>query len=153
MDKGKRIGIGSDHIGLPLKNILRDYLVKKGYLVDDFGVNQDTPVDYPDVAVAVASEVAAGKYERAILVCGTGAGMAIVANKIPGVRAVSVTDPYTAERAIASNNAQIITFGSLVTGSETAKKLVDTWLDSEFQPERSGKKVQKIIDVDKQYHC
>lgn len=152
MDKENRIGIGSDHIGLPLKNILRDYLEKKGYLVDDFGVNKEDPVDYPDVAVQLAREVAAGKYDRAILVCGTGAGMAIVANKVPGVRAVSVTEPYTAERARASNNAQVITFGSLVTGSETAKKLIDIWLTSEFQAERSGKKVQKIMDVDEQYH-
>lgn len=152
MENKKRIGIGADHIGLPLKNIIRDYLINKGYQVDDFGVNSEDPVDYPDVAIILAKEVAAGKYDRAILVCGTGAGMAIVANKIPGVRAVSVTEPYTADRARASNNSQIITFGSQVTGSETAKKLIDIWLDSEFQAERSGKKVKKISDIDAQYH-
>ena len=112
MDKNQPIVIGADHLGLPLKNAIRDYLIKLGHQVDDMGVNSGDPVDYPDVGAALAEAVAAGKYARGILVCGTGAGMAIVANKVPGVRAVCVQDPYTAERAVASNNAQVITFGS-----------------------------------------
>ena len=110
-DKSKPIIMGADHFGLPLKNSIRDYLLKLGYQVVDRGVNSTDPVDYPDMGAIVAEEVSEGKFERGILVCGTGAGMAIVANKVPGVRAVCVTDPYTAERAVASNNAQIITFG------------------------------------------
>src|SRR5262245_42563540 len=99
-DKSKTIVIGADHMGLPLKNAVRDYLRQKGYTVEDMGVETETPVDYPDVGAALAERVGEGEFERGILVCGTGAGMAIVANKVPGVRAVAVYDPYTAERAV-----------------------------------------------------
>lgn len=150
-DKSKIIVVGSDHYGLPLKNAVRDYLRSLGYQVDDFGVESDTPVDYPDIGAMVAESVAAGKYDRGVLVCGTGAGMAIVANKVPGVRAVSVQDPYTAERARASNNAQIITMGSQIIGVEVAKKLIDIWLESEFQGGRSAPKVNKINELDEKY--
>ena len=151
MDKNTPIVMGADHFGMPLKNAIRDYLIKKGYQVVDMGVNEDTPVDYPDMGAKVAEEVGAGKYERGILVCGTGAGMAIVANKVPGVRAVCVQDPYTAERAVASNNAQIITFGSQITGAVVAEKLIDIWLGSEFQGGRSAPKVAKIDHLDEKY--
>jgi ribose 5-phosphate isomerase B len=145
--------MGADHFGMPLKDAIRDYLIKKGYQVVDMGVNASTPVDYPDVGARVAEEVGAGKYERGILVCGTGAGMAIVANKVPGVRAVCVQDPYTAERAVASNNAQIITFGSQITGTVVAEKLIDIWLESEFQGGRSAPKVAKIDNLDEKYRA
>jgi len=151
LDKSVKIVMGADHFGLALKDGLRDYLREKGYQVDDLGVSNETPVDYPDVGAIVAEEVGAGKYTRGILVCGTGAGMAIVANKVPGVRAVCVNDPYTAERAVASNNAQIITFGSQVTALPVAKKYVDIWLDSEFQGGRSAPKVAKIDHLDEKY--
>ena len=151
MDKNKPIVIGAEHMGLPLKNAIRDYLVKKGYQVDDMGVNAADPVDYPDVGAQLAEAVAAGSYERGILVCGTGAGMAIVANKVPGVRAVAVQDPYTAERAVASNNAQIVTFGSQIIGPQVAEKLIDIWLESEFQGGRSAPKVAKIDNLDEKY--
>ncbi len=150
-DKSKKIVVGSDHFGLPLKNVVRDYMRSKGYQVDDLGVNSEDPVDYPDVGAALAEKVSQGEYERGVLVCGTGAGMAIVANKVPGVRAVAVYDPYVAERAVASNNAQIITLGSQVTGPEVAKKLIDIWLASEFQGGRSAPKVEKINQVDSRY--
>jgi len=151
MNGVSKIIVGSDHFGLPLKNVLRDYLRELGCEVDDWGVTTDDPVDYPDVAVAVAELVAAGKYDRGLLVCGTGAGMAIVANKVPGVRAVCVHDAYTAERARASNNAQLITMGSLVIGTAAAKKLIDIWLESEYQGGRSAPKVAKIDQVDAKY--
>jgi ribose 5-phosphate isomerase B len=148
---GKKIVIGSDHFGLPLKQKIGEYLYSLGYEVEDMGVKADDPVDYPDIGTALAELVAASHYERGILICGTGAGMAIVANKVPGVRAVCVQDPYTAERARASNNAQIITFGSQITGFEVAKKLLDIWLKSEFQGGRSAPKVKKIDDLDQKY--
>ncbi|MCB0047213.1 MAG: RpiB/LacA/LacB family sugar-phosphate isomerase [Caldilineaceae bacterium] len=151
-DKQKTIVVAADHLGMPLKDTVRDYLQELGYRVDDLGVNADDPVDYPDVGAALAERVAAGDYERGILVCGTGAGMAIVANKVPGVRAVCVADPYTAERAVASNNAQVITMGSQITGPSVARKLVDIWLDSEFQGGRSAPKVGKIDALDEKYH-
>ncbi|MFN8441504.1 MAG: RpiB/LacA/LacB family sugar-phosphate isomerase [Caldilineaceae bacterium] len=152
-DKSKPIIMGADHFGLPLKNAIRDYLVKLGYEVVDRGVNNDTPVDYPDVGAMVAEEVGEGKFERGILVCGTGAGMAIVANKVPGVRAVCVNDPYTAERAVASNNAQIITFGAQITGSVVAEKLIDVWLGSEYKGGRSAPKVEKMEKLDEKYRA
>lgn len=145
------IVMGADHLGLPLKNMVRDYISEKGYQVEDLGVHHDQSVDYPDIGVALAELIRQHKYHRGILVCGTGAGMAIVANKVPGVRAVSVYDPYTAERAVASNNAQIITLGSQITGFAVAKKLIDIWLESEFQEERSGVKVEKINQLDEKY--
>ena len=152
MDKSKKIVVGADHLGLPLKNVVRDHLLELGYQVEDMGVNSTDPVDYPDVGAALAEAVAAGNYTRGVLVCGTGAGMAIVANKVPGVRAVCVADPYTAERAVASNNAQIITMGSQITGPAVAVKLIDIWLESEFQGGRSAPKVAKIDASDTKYH-
>ena len=145
------VAVGSDHFGLALKNPIRDYLRELGYQVDDLGVNTEEPVDYPDVAVLVAEQVRAGKYDRAIIFCGTGAGMAIVANKVPGVRAVFVGDPYTAERARASNNAQIITMGSQTVCVQVAKKLIDIWLASEYQGGRSAPKVAKMDEIDQRY--
>lgn len=146
-----KIIIGADHFGLPLKQDISEYLRLLGYELEDIGVQEDTPVDYPDIAASLAELVAQKQYDRGILICGTGAGMAIAANKVPGVRAVCVQDPFTAERARASNNAQIITFGSQITGPEVAKKLLDIWLKSEFQGGRSAPKVQKINDLDQKY--
>ena len=148
--KGK-IVVGADHFGLPLKQGVVQYLSSLGYEIEDIGVNEDTPVDYPDIAATLAEMISQRQYDRGILICGTGAGMAIAANKVPGVRAVSVQDPYTAERARASNNAQIITFGSQIIGIEVAKKLLDIWLKSEFQGGRSAPKVQKIDELDQKY--
>ena len=150
-DKNRKIVVGGDHYGLPLKNELRDHLRELGYTIDDLGVDTDAPVDYPDIGQKLAETVAAGEYERGILVCGTGAGMAIVANKVPGVRAVAVYDPYTAERAVASNDAHVITFGAQITGPSVAKMLVDIWLESEFQGGRSAPKVEKMAQLDAKY--
>ena len=148
---GERIAIGCDHLGLELKNRLRDHLTERGYDVADFGVDVAEPVDYPDVAGEVAGAVQRGEFGRAVLVCGTGAGMAIVANKVPGVRAVCVSDPYTAERARASNDAQVITFGGQILGAAVALQLLDIWLAAEFQGGRSAPKVAKIGDVERKY--
>lgn len=147
----KRVVIAADHLGLPLKDAVKAHLEEQGVEVVDMGVNATAPVDYPDLGRALAERVAAGDFTRGILVCGTGAGMAITANKVPGVRAVCVTDPYTAERAIASNNAQVITLGAQITGVSVAKMLVDIWLKNEFQASRSGAKVAKIDAVDADY--
>ena len=146
-----KIVIGADHFGLPLKQKIIEYLTLLGYDVEDMGVQEEGPVDYPDIGTAVAERIAEKQYDRGILICGTGAGMAIVANKVPGIRAVCVQDLYTAERARASNNAQIITFGSQIIGIEVAKKLLDIWLKSEFQGGRSASKVKKIDELDLKY--
>ncbi len=146
--KDNVILLGADHLGLSLKNSLKNHLQDKGYKVEDVGVDSEDPVDYPDVGEKLARKIANGDSTRGILCCGTGAGMAIVANKIPGVRAVCINDPYTAERAIASNNAQVVTLGGLITGKEVGKKLVDIWLENDFQGGKSLPKVEKINKLD-----
>lgn len=146
--KDNIILLGADHLGLSLKNSLKNHLQDKGYKVEDVGVDSEDPVDYPDVGEKLARKIANGDSTRGILCCGTGAGMAIVANKIPGVRAVCINDPYTAERAIASNNAQVVTLGGLITGKEVGKKLVDIWLENDFQGGKSLPKVEKINKLD-----
>lgn len=146
-----KIAIGCDEAGFELKELLKNYIVKKGHEAEDFGVFNTDPVLYPDIAVKVASSVAESRNERGILVCGTGIGMAITANKVPGIRAAVCHDPYSAERARKSNDAQIVCFGARIIGAELAKLLVDTWLDSEFQGGGSTEKVQKISDYEKQF--
>ena len=146
-----KIIVGSDHIGRGLKDILSGHLKELDYQVVDIGVSQDTPVDYPDIAQALAERVGQGEFERGLLVCGTGIGMAIVANKVPNVRAACCHDPYSAERARKSNDAQIITFGSQVIGPEAAKSLLEIWLKSEFSGGRSAPKVEKIKALDLHY--
>ena len=146
--KDNIILLGADHLGLSLKNSLKNHLQDKGYKVEDVGVDSEDPVDYPDVGEKLARKIAKGDSTRGILCCGTGAGMAIVANKIPGVRAVCINDTYTAERAIASNNAQVVTLGGLITGKEVGKKLVDIWLENDFQGGKSLPKVEKINKLD-----
>ena len=147
-DKKSPIVMGADHNGWKMKDVLRDYIRGKGYVVVDMGVNSDEPVLYPEIAIKVAGAVRDGQFNRGILICGTGAGMAIVANKVPGVRAVCIHDPYTAERARASNDAQIVTFGSLVIGLSAAKMMIDIWLKSEFEGGRSLPKVDMIKAMD-----
>jgi len=147
-----RIIIGSDHFGYHLKEDLRAYLQGKGHEVVDAGWHSPTePVDYPDIAVQVAERIARGEFERGILICGTGIGMAIVANKVPGVRAATCHDPYSAERARKSNDAQIMTLGAQVVAPTLARMLVDHWLASEFAGGRSAPKVAKIKEIDARY--
>lgn len=143
-----RIGLGADHYGFRLKETVKGYLLDLGHDVVDFGAHGEEPVDYPDVAEPVARAVARGDIERAVLCCGTGLGMAIVANKIPGVRAASVADPYSAERAMASNRAQVLCLGGRVLGPEVAKLLVQHWLAVDFAGGDSARKVAKIELID-----
>jgi ribose 5-phosphate isomerase B len=145
-----RIVIGSDHFGYGLKEDLKHYLLELGHEPVDVGCdNAEQPVDYPDVAVAAAQRIASGEFDRGILVCGTGAGMAIVANKVAGVRAACCHDPYSAERARKSNNAQVITMGAQVVGAALGRQLLDHWLASEFAGGRSQAKVEKIEALDR----
>jgi ribose 5-phosphate isomerase B len=148
MQDRPRIAIGADDLGFALKEALEAYLQELGYAVDDFGCHEPDPVDYPDVAVQVARAVASGTYGRAILVCGTGIGMAITANKVPGVRAAQASDAYSAERARKSNDAQVLCLGARIVSTENAKLLVDHWLASEFQGGGSARKVAKMNALD-----
>ena len=143
-----RIAVGADHLGFPLKETVKAHLQAAGHEVVDFGVPDTEAVDYPDIALEVAEAVADGRFGRAILVCGTGIGMAITANKVPGVRAANVADPYSAERARKSNDAQVLCLGARVVAPEVADILVDHWLAAEFQGGDSARKVAKIDAID-----
>ncbi|MET1025711.1 MAG: RpiB/LacA/LacB family sugar-phosphate isomerase [Dongiaceae bacterium] len=146
-----RVAVAADNLGFDLKRDIVAHLTAGGYAVTDLGADSDKPVDYPDIGGPAAERVASGEFDRGILICGTGAGMAISANKVPGIRAVCIADPYTAERAKASNDAQIATLGALVTGREVAKKLVDIFLQAEFQGGKSAPKVQKMMDIERRF--
>lgn len=146
-----KIAIGCDHLALGLKNTLCDYLAEQTIVpveVIDMGVNDSTPVDYPDIAEKVALAVANGDADRGILICGTGVGMSIAANKVPGIRAAQAHDVYSAERARKSNNAQILCLGALVIGPELAKSILAAWLPAEFAGGRSAPKVEKIMQIE-----
>ena len=145
-----KIGIGSDDAALELKGALIERLEELGYEVEDYGLKEGA--DYPDVAVEVAEAVARGEHDRAILCCGTGLGMSITANKVPGVRAAQCHDVYSAERARKSNNAQVLTMGQRVIGQEAAKTVLDAWLESEFAGGSSASKVEKMEEIDRRYH-
>lgn len=146
-----KIAIGCDEAAYKLKVELIKYLESKDIEVVDFGAKEGEVVLYPDVAAAVAKAVAKGDYERAILVCGTGIGMSITANKIPGVRAAVCHDPFSAQRARKSNDAQIICFGERVIGVELAKNILDIWLASEFVEGSSSPKVERINYYEHKY--
>jgi len=148
----KKIIIGCDEAAYNLKMVIIAHLEAKGYQVDDFGANEGETVLYPDVAYKVADEIAAGNYERGILLCGTGIGMSICANKVPGVRAAVCHDPYSTERSRKSNDAQIMCMGERVVGVELAKYLVDIWLDCEFAGGGSAPKVDRIMELEKAHH-
>jgi ribose 5-phosphate isomerase B len=140
----KKIAIGCDPNASGLKEIIKAHLSQLGYEWEDYG--SDDPI-YANVAIKVAEEVASGKHERGILMCGTGIGMSISANKVPGAYAALCADPYSTERSRKSNNANIMTLGSQVIGPELAKSLVTIWLASEYTPGgRSEPKIQRIYD-------
>lgn len=139
-----RIGLGSDHLGFELKEKLRIYLAERGFEVADFGCHSTEHVDYPDIAFQVAEQVLEGAFPRAVLVCGTGNGMTIAANKVMGIRAALCHDPISAERAGKSNDAHILTMGALIIDFERAKEVLDIWLASEFQGGPSARKIGKI---------
>lgn len=146
-----KIAVGCDEAAYDLKIMILEHLKKKGYETDDFGAAKGEVSLYPDVAYQVAAEVAKGRYERAILMCGTGIGMSICANKVPGVRAAVCHDPFSAERARKSNDAQILCLGERVIGAELAKYLTDIWLDSEFAGGGSAPKVARINELETSY--
>jgi len=146
------IAIGCDEAAFELKEIIKAYLLELHQEVEDMGVYDTSPVLYPDIALKVATAIAEGRFERGILICGTGLGMAITANKVPGIRAATCHDVYSSERSRKSNNCQILTMGARVVGSELAKTVVKAWLESEFQGGGSTAKVQRMIEIDEMFH-
>ncbi len=142
------IAIGCDEAGFDMKESLKRMLQDTGREVEDFGTFDTKPVLYADIAFAAASSIAEGRNDRGVLICGTGIGMAITANKVRGVRAAQCHDTYSAERARKSNDAQVITLGARVIGPELAKSILRAWLASEFEPERSGPKVSRMRELE-----
>lgn len=150
-----RLAIGSDQAGLALKGVLKTDLNADERVEEliDVGVNDDLDTDYPHVAVRAARMVASGQVDRALLICGTGLGVAIAANKVPGVRAATAHDSYSVERSVKSNNAQILTMGQRVIGVELARRLAHEWLGYSFDPgSPSGVKVELIDEYDRDLH-
>ncbi|MCU5773224.1 ribose 5-phosphate isomerase B [Erwiniaceae bacterium BAC15a-03b] len=143
------VAIGSDDAATELKDTLMVFLRNKGVEVKDYS---DTAELYPDIAVHLAQQIINGTHQRGILLCGTGIGMSISANKVPGIRAALCHDNYSAERARKSNDAQIITLGARVIGPELAKSILSAWLASEFEAGASAAKVARIQYYDHQFH-
>ena len=138
------IAIDADANGLDLKKKICDHLAAEGIPFQDLAYLDHHQVDYPDIAFNLANRVRAGEFDRGILICGTGQGMAMCANKVKGIYAGACSDTYSAERLRKSNNAQILCLGALVIGEQTAISLVEAWLKSDFQGGRSAPKVERM---------
>ncbi|MGE4357208.1 MAG: ribose 5-phosphate isomerase B [Candidatus Omnitrophota bacterium] len=143
-----KIAIGSDHAGFRLKEVLKDFLLGKGYRVKDFGTFIEESCDYPDYGYKVAKAVAEGKFERGILVCATGIGQSIVANRFPGVRAALCYNLACAKLSREHNDANIIIFGARFIKENTAKKMLEIWLRTEFQGGRHLRRLKKIEKIE-----
>ncbi|MBQ9246378.1 ribose 5-phosphate isomerase B [bacterium] len=140
----EKIIIGSDHAGVNLKSKIKLYLLELGYDVFDFGVNSQEPVDYPYIAKDVANKVATGEYNKGILICGTGIGMSITANKIKGIRAVVCSDTTSAKLSRQHNDTNILCFGERIIGEYLAKDICKIWLETEFMKDRHLRRVNLI---------
>ena len=146
-----RIGIGNDHTAVELKDIIAEHLKDSGFEVVDFGAKAGERCDYPVPGKAVAEAIAAGELDRGVLICGTGIGISLAANKVPGIRAAVCSEPYSAKMAARHNNAQIIAFGARVVGSEMAKRIVDTFLGTEFEGGRHQNRLDIISEIEEKY--
>ncbi len=145
-----RIGLASDHGGFELKEALKVFLTSLGIEPVDRGSFNEEAVDYPDFAVPVAQEVSRGELERGILICGTGIGMSIVANKFPGVRAALANDLFSSRCSREHNDANILVIGGRIVGGELAKEIVKVWLDTPFAGGRHQRRVEKIRALEKE---
>jgi ribose 5-phosphate isomerase B len=145
-----KIAIGADHAGFHAKELIKKFLAAQGYEVDDVGTASEESVDYPDFARQVAERVAAGRAQLGILTCGTGIGMSITANKVPGVRAALAHDIMTAHMAREHNDANVLTFGARIVTEDLAIAIVREFLNTAFAGGRHQRRVDKIVELDKQ---
>lgn len=146
-----KIAMGSDHGGFQLKQAVMKHLKEKGIEIKDFGTLSEESCDYPDYALKVAEEVASKNYDFGILICGTGIGISISANKVPGVRAALCHDTFSAHATRQHNNANILAMGQRVIGEGLACDIVDTFLSSEFEGGRHERRINKITEIEKKY--
>jgi len=150
MNSEMKIAIDCDGVAADLKKIIFDHVKSKGINIEDLNFNGVNPgADYPEIGYNLAFYIREGRFDRGILICGTGLGMAMIANKVEGVYAGVCHDAYSAERLRKSNDAQVLTMGALVIGPEHAKVVVDAWLESEFSGGRSQPKVNKMREIEK----
>ncbi|WP_432662588.1 ribose 5-phosphate isomerase B [Wukongibacter baidiensis] len=146
-----KIAIGSDHGGYNLKDAIIKHLEEKGIAYEDFGTDGSESVDYPEFGMKVAEAVKSEEFDRGIVCCGTGIGISISANKVPGIRCAVVTDTFSAEMSRAHNNANVLALGERVIGQGLALKIVDVWLETEFEGGRHARRVGKIGDIEVKY--
>ena len=144
-----KVYIGSDHAGFAVKDFVKELFEKRGYEVVDLGTHFPERVDYPDYAQKVAEAVAKDSESWGVLICGTGIGMSIAANKIKGIRAAEVHDYYTAQMARAHNDANILCFGERVVGKGVIESIVDAWCETKFESGRHANRVAKIMALEK----
>lgn len=145
-----KIGIGNDHAAVEMKNDIVDYLTEKGYEVVNFGTDTHESCNYPEYGEKVGRAVAAGEVDCGILICGTGVGISLAANKVKGVRAVVCSEPYSAKLSKQHNNTNILAFGARVIGIEMAKMIVDEWLGAEFLGGRHQTRVEMIMAIEQE---
>ena len=143
-----KIGIGNDHSALEMKKEIIAFLEEKGHEVVDYGTNSAESCDYPVYGEIVPRAVAACEVEQGILICGTGLGISLAANKVKGIRAAVCSEPFTAKMARAHNNCNILAFGARVVGPELAKMIVETWLDTDFEGGRHQRRVDLIMEIE-----
>lgn len=146
-----KIAIGSDHGGVGLKEVVKEHLEKKGYEIKDFGTYTRESCDYPDISETVALNVVDKKYDFGILICGTGIGIGIAANKVKGIRAALCHDTFSAHASREHNNANILTMGERVIGQALALDIVDTFLGAEFEGGRHQSRIDKITQLEAKY--
>ena len=146
-----RIGVGNDHAAVELREVIIEHLKNAGHEVFEFGAKEGEKCDYPVPGRDVAEAIVAGKLDKGVLICGTGIGISLAANKVPGIRAAVCSEPYSARVAALHNNAQIIAFGARVVGSEMAKMIVDTFLATEYEGGRHQNRLDIITEIEEKY--
>lgn len=143
-----KVAVGCDHGGLEHKNAVISHLRKRGFEVENFGVNDEKSVDYPDIALPLAKAVSEGKYDFGILICGTGIGMSLAANKVKGIRAAACSEHFSAKYTRLHNNSNILCIGGRVIGIGTAIELVDLFVDTPFEGGRHQNRIDKITKIE-----
>lgn len=149
---GKRVAVGADHAGFPLKKTVIDYLKSAGFEVQDFGTHSEEPVDYPDFAIAVGEAIKEGKADMGVVLCGSGVGASVAANKIPGVRAGLCHDTFSARQGREDDDTNVLCMGARVIGQNLAVEILKAFVNAEFSgADRHVRRLNKVISVEKRY--
>ena len=143
-----KIAMGNDHTAIELKNVIKEFVESKGYEVIDFGTNEHASCDYPVYGEKVGRAVAGGEADLGIVICGTGVGISLAANKVKGIRACVCSEPYSAKLSRMHNNSNVLAFGARVVGDEMAKMITEQWLDAEFEGGRHQRRVDMMMEIE-----